>query len=110
MVLLTDKPNHVVPSRPGTTQVNSNKDDIFGNHFTEDPVGIFILKKKKKSFKIIFSEEAFSNEKLEKTLKLITLVPKQKYTIPQTSNQEIGWFSNQLVNKRKTLYFFKVRF
>ena len=43
-------------------------------------------------------EEAFSNEKLEKTLKLITLVPRQKYQIPQTSNQEIGWFSNQLVN------------
>lgn len=42
-------------------------------------------------------EEAFSNEKLEKTLKLITLVPKQKYSMPQTANQEIGWFANQLV-------------
>ena len=50
-------------------------------------------------------EEAFSNEKLEKTLKLITLVPKQKYMAPQTANQEIGWFSNQLVKKEK-LYFF----
>lgn len=82
MVFITDKPNYVVPSRPGSIQsATTNKDDIFGNHFTEDPV-----------------EEAFSNEKLEKTLRMVTLVPKQKYNIPQTSNQEIGWFSNQLVN------------
>lgn len=77
---------------------------------TISPKTLLVYSKKEKSLKIIFSEEAFSNEKLEKTLKLITLVPKQKYTIPQTSNQEIGWFSNQLVRKRKTLYFFKVRF
>ena len=97
MVLLTDKPNHVIPSRPGTTQVNSNKDEIFGNHFTEDPVGISFYSFVSFKLKINNLEEAFSNEKLEKTLKLITLVPKQKYQMPQTSNQEIGWFSNQLV-------------
>ena len=82
MYILAEKPNYVVPSdlkrqRGGPSQKQQDANEIFGNHFTEDPV-----------------EEAFSNEKLDKTLKSVTLIPRQKYDMPQTANQEIGWFSN----------------
>lgn len=46
---------------------------------------------------MVFIEEAFSNEKLDKALKVIDLVPKQKYIAPQTLNQEIGWFATTMV-------------
>ena len=42
-------------------------------------------------------EEAFSNEKVSKTIKIIDLVPKQKYLMPMTASQEIGWFNSQMV-------------
>jgi len=37
---------------------------------------------------------AFSNEKLRRTLQSIHLKPRQKYKLPMTSNQEIGWFQH----------------
>ena len=30
---------------------------------------------------------------LNDKLKTVTHVPKQKFTVPQTSNQQIGWFA-----------------
>jgi len=60
--VLAEKPSAIDPSdfKPGSTKkkIDAAK-DIFGNRFTEDPV-----------------EEAFSNEKLDKTLKTVTLVPR----------------------------------
>jgi hypothetical protein len=76
---MAEKPNATRPDdlkrdKKKQSQTNGN---VFGNHYTDDPV-----------------EEAFSNEKLEKTLKTVTLAPRQKYDVPLTANQEIGWFSN----------------
>ena len=59
--------------------------DVFGNHYTDDPVCnsyIFTL------FLILFSiykhliEEAFSNNKVYKSLHTAFLDPKRKYQIP----------------------------
>ncbi|EAR87567.1 hypothetical protein TTHERM_00070740 (macronuclear) [Tetrahymena thermophila SB210] len=90
MFILAEKPNYVIPQdfkrqKGIQNQKKSDANEIFGNHFTEDPV-----------------EEAFSNEKLDKTLKTVTLVPRQKYDLPQTRNQEIGWFTNQLHVQKPT--------
>lgn len=41
-------------------------------------------------------EEAFSNEKIEKTLRSKQLVPRQKFAVPMTASQEIGWFTTQM--------------
>ncbi|KRX07382.1 hypothetical protein PPERSA_06997 [Pseudocohnilembus persalinus] len=82
--ILPEKPNSIRPQDLKREKASKNKpqqqnEDIFGNHYTDDPV-----------------EEAFSNEKLERTLKSVTLVPRQKYDMPLTRNQEIGWFHQQL--------------
>jgi len=78
---LTEKPNHINPADLKLSNKDRQKaeefNEIFENKYTEDPV-----------------EEAFSNEKLEKTIKNTMLLPRQKYEIPLTANQEIGWFSN----------------
>ncbi len=53
--------------------------DVFGNHYTDDPV-----------------QEAFSNNKVYKSLHTHFQTPKKKFSIPQTTNQDLGWFSNPL--------------
>ncbi|KAM3132223.1 hypothetical protein pb186bvf_015683 [Paramecium bursaria] len=84
MIILADKPNHIKPQSSQSGRKAQEQEEIFGNHYTDDPV-----------------EEAFSNQKLEKTLQLRNQVPRQKYNFPQTQNQEIGWFCNQLQNQYK---------
>ncbi|CAD8094270.1 unnamed protein product [Paramecium primaurelia] len=78
VVILAEKPNHIKPQSHQSSRKDKDN-DIFGNPYTDDPV-----------------EEAFSNQKLEKTLELRNQIPRQKYNFPMTQNQEIGWFANQL--------------
>eukprot|EP01017_Pseudomicrothorax_dubius_P035764 TRINITY_DN5057_c0_g2_i1.p1 TRINITY_DN5057_c0_g2~~TRINITY_DN5057_c0_g2_i1.p1 ORF type:complete len:175 (-),score=49.15 TRINITY_DN5057_c0_g2_i1:7-531(-) len=77
MTLLAEKPNYVDPRGP--QKMTAEEKIVNSNPYTDDPV-----------------EEAFSNEKLAKTLRSVSLGPRQKYTRPQTSSHEIGWYSNQL--------------
>ena len=53
MYLLTDKPNHEVPFkvREEKKAGGAINEDIFGSHFTDDPVGFFrfFIRKKKKN-------------------------------------------------------------
>ena len=46
MYLLTDKPNHEVPFKTKEEKKTGGalNEDIFGSHFTDDPVGFFIFK------------------------------------------------------------------
>lgn len=73
--LLTEKPNYVVPSKKKKTAEEEKKEEIFGRHFTEGKTFIFYLCKNIFFF-VDPVEEAFSNEKLFKTLTTISLVPK----------------------------------
>merc|ERR1712096_116379 len=78
--VISDKPNHITPNNIVKQQVNKNKEDVDQE------------------------EEAKALEKLNSTLKRITLLPKEKYTRPTTSNHDIGWNSNPLVPKNRFTY------
>jgi len=64
--LMPEKPNYINPLQ---RQSEILKGKLAGG-FTEDPV-----------------EEAFSNEKIEKMLRSKELVPRQKFIVPMTANQ-----------------------
>ncbi|OMJ88667.1 hypothetical protein SteCoe_9368 [Stentor coeruleus] len=49
-------------------------------------------------------EEAFSSEYIRKAIERDTMTPSDKYRGPQTSNQEIGWYT--FASKRPTSAFF----
>lgn len=90
MYILAEKPNYVDPRGP--QKLSAEEKIVYSNPFTDDPV-----------------EEAFSNEKLAKTLRSISQVPRQKWTRPQTSAQDIGWYSNQL-NQTKSKWNYPIRY
>ena len=46
-------------------------------------------------------EVAFKNDKINRAFQRYTMHPKEKYTRPQTSNQEIGWYSRPLMDNKK---------
>ena len=81
------KPNKTVPKKTKAVDDGGNKGAKVKNTFTEDPV-----------------EEAFSNEKLRRTLQSVTLLPRQKYKAPQTANQEIGWFAHTAKEEKDNWY------
>eukprot|EP00357_Protocruzia_adherens_P034674 CAMPEP_0115008264 /NCGR_PEP_ID=MMETSP0216-20121206/21795_1 /TAXON_ID=223996 /ORGANISM="Protocruzia adherens, Strain Boccale" /LENGTH=142 /DNA_ID=CAMNT_0002375611 /DNA_START=114 /DNA_END=542 /DNA_ORIENTATION=+ len=73
MTFLAEKPNNITPSKPYR--------DMKESYYASDPVG-----------------EAFSSEHLHKAFENQTKTPLQKYRIPQTSNQEIGWMNRPLTS------------
>jgi len=73
--ILPEKPNYINPTK---RQNELLKGQLSGG-YTEDPV-----------------EEAFSNEKIQKTLRSKELVPRQKAFVPMTASQEIGWFNTTM--------------
>lgn len=46
-------------------------------------------------------EYAFNKENFQQTFKKHTQTPKERFTRPQTANQEIGWYSRPLMNNSK---------
>lgn len=89
--ILPEKPNYINPTK---RQNELLKGQLSGG-YTEDPVG----KPKKWNHKNAkcWIEEAFSNEKIQKTLRSKELVPRQKTGVPMTASQEIGWFNTTMV-------------
>uniref|UniRef100_A0A3P9HBW4 Family with sequence similarity 183 member A n=2 Tax=Oryzias latipes TaxID=8090 RepID=A0A3P9HBW4_ORYLA len=53
-------------------------------------------------------EEVSENSDFIKELHRAYLVPKKKYSTPQTESQEIGWESSPLVNKTKQGFSFNI--
>lgn len=81
---LTEKPQNIHPGNPNKniiTKKNQEKPDYVASL---NPVDI-----------------AFSNEKFKETFKLHRMQPKEKYSRPQTANQEIGWYNRPLLDNRK---------
>ncbi len=46
----------------------------------------------------MFLATAFMKDRISKSIARHTQTPKERYDMPQTSSQDIGWFSKPLVN------------
>jgi hypothetical protein len=79
-----EKPQLVAPNRPFTSQDTINRQSKREWKLNRDPIS-----------------DAFVNERISKIILQNQQIPKDKYEYPQTSAQEIGWFSKPLVNNAR---------
>lgn len=81
---LTEKPQNIHPKNPNKSILLEKVQNKPKYQVNIDPI-----------------EVAFINEKYENIFKNHINPPKQKYNRPQTANQEIGWYSQPLMNNQK---------
>ena len=74
MEKISDKPNYIIPKKPYKEAGAGDPND--------DPV-----------------EKAFKVDAMRRKIQTSNLIPQQKYAIPQTSNQEIGWDVSPMYTK-----------
>ncbi len=81
---MTEKPQNINPKNPNLSIIKQKDQSRPSYKVNLNPI-----------------EVAFTKEKFTQPFQKYTKTPKEKYTRPQTANQEIGWYSRPLIDNSK---------